>query len=401
MPKFDIEIPQSEIETRTAKLQAHLCDQSIEGVLILQNTDLFYFAGTTQQSYLYIPAEGSPLLMARKHVERARKESPIDQIVAAESPKKIPEILKGNGYPIPQTLGLECDVLPANLYFGYQSIFQGIRIEDISNTIRRIRSVKSSFEIDMIQQASRLADAVAGCVGDLLRKGIPEIELAGKIEAFARKLGHQGIIRMRMWGGEMFYGHIMAGPSASVPSYLASPTGGPGVSRAVAQGSGFRAIQDYEPVLIDYVFAYNGYLADHTRIFALKGLPEKLLAGHQAMLDLQEELIHAAKPGVAAGALYETAKQFAASTGYGDIFMGADSQRIRFIGHGIGLELDEFPILAENQDMPLEKGMVIALEPKLVFPGLGVVGIENTHVVTDKGLRRLTEFPDEIGILQL
>jgi Xaa-Pro aminopeptidase len=116
------------------------------------------------------------------------------------------------------------------------------------------------------------------------------------------------------------------------------------------------------------------------------------------MLDLQELLIQAAKPGVSAGTLYEISRAFAEKRAYGDAFMGGDSQRIRFIGHGIGLELDELPILAENHEMPLQKGMVIALEPKLVFPQVGVVGIENTHVVTDAGLRRLTEFPDDIVI---
>ncbi len=397
--KNDIPTPKSEIETRIIKLQAHLCGQNIGAAMILQNTDLFYFTGTIQRCYLYIPAEGSPLLMARKNIDRARSESPIDRILPVEGPTQIPEILRGNGYPLPGRLGLECDVIPANLYFSYQNIFRGIPIEDISQAIRRIRSVKTPFEIDMIRQASRLADRVAGAVADHVRKGISEIELAGRIESVARTLGHQGLVRMRRWGGEMFYGHIMAGPSAAIPSYMASPTGGPGVSRAVAQGPGFHTIQDQEPILVDYVFASNGYLADHTRIFALKGLPEKLLVGHQAMLDLQEVLIQAAKPGGRTGALYETAKTFAENLGYGDVFMGHGGQRVRFVGHGIGLELDEHPVLAENQEMPLQKGMVIALEPKLVFPDLGVVGIENTHVVTDEGLHRLTEFPDEIVIL--
>jgi len=399
MLEFDIATPHSEIETRIARLQAHLCDENIEGALILQNTDLFYFSGTIQQSYLYIPAEGSPLLLARKNRDRARSESAIAHIVDADSPKKIPEILSENGYRLPKTLGLECDVLPVNLYFRYQSLFNGIPIEDVSRAIRLVRSVKSAFEIDRIRQASHLADRVAGAVGNLIRKGLSEIELAGRIESIARKLGHQGIVRMRMWGGEMFYGHMMAGPSAAVPSYMASPTGGPGVSRAVAQGPGFRTIREYEPILVDYVFASNGYLSDHTRIYALNGLPDNLLAGHQAMLDLQEVLIHAAKPGVCAGTLYEMAKAFAEDLGYGDQFMGFDAQRVRFVGHGIGLELDEYPILAENQKMPLQSGMVIALEPKLVFPDVGVVGIENTHLVTDAGLHRLTEFPDAIVIL--
>jgi len=399
MPDNDIETPGSEIENRIQQLQVHLLKQGIDGALILQNTDLFYFAGTIQQSYLYVPAQGSPILMAKKNPGRARKESPIDLVVAAKSPKNIPDILRENGIALPKNLGLECDVLPVNLYFSYQSIFQEIPIEDISHAVRLIRSVKSSFEIDMIRRASDMGHEVTGTIKDLMETEMTEIELAGRIESVARKLGHQGIVRMRMWGGEMFYGHMMVGPSAAVPSYMASPTGGPGVSPAVAQGPGFRTIQTHEPILVDYVYVYNGYLADQTRIFALKGLPEKLLTGHQAMLDLQELLMASAKPGITACTLYDMAKRFAEDRGYGDTFMGGDSQGVRFIGHGIGLELDEYPVIGEKQEMVLQEGMIIALEPKLIFPDIGVVGIENTHVVTDHGLHRLTTFPDAVVII--
>jgi Xaa-Pro aminopeptidase len=86
----------------------------------------------------------------------------------------------------------------------------------------------------------------------------------------------------------------------------------------------------------------------------------------------------------------------AAEWGMGDHFMGHGHDRVRFVGHGVGLELDELPILAARQTLPLEEGMVIALEPKATFPGRGVVGIENTHVVTGAGLERLTALGDEI-----
>ena len=198
-----------------------------------------------------------------------------------------------------------------------------------------------------------------------------ELELAGQVEAYARKLGHQGIVRMRMWGGELFYGHLMAGPSAAVPSYMASPTGGSAVNPAVAQGAGFSPLKQNEPILLDYVFALNGYISDHTRIFAIKGLPDDLLAAHAAMIELQGMLKEAAKPGTRCGYLYDMAMELAAGRGYRDNFMGSGERRIRFIGHGVGLELDEFPVIAKGQQMKLETGMVVALEPKLIFSGKG------------------------------
>ena len=234
---------------------------------------------------------------------------------------------------------------------------------------------------------------------ELLREGMSEIELAGRVEARARALGHQGIVRMRMWGSELFYGHLMAGPSAAVPSFLASPTGGSGVGPAVAQGPSMRPIRRHEPILVDYVFVFNGYLADHTRIFSLGRLPADLERAHAAMLVLQAEVKAATRPGVPSGHLYQVALESAARQGYAAFFMGADERRVRFVGHGIGLELDEFPFLAQGQELPLQAGMVFALEPKLVFPGRGVVGIENTHLVTAGGVEQLTRLDEEIMVV--
>ncbi len=391
--------PSSELDHRISALQAKMVSDDIDGILVIQNSDLFYFSGTTQQAHLYIPTTGLPLLMVRKDFSRARVESGIKRIVPLSSPRQIPGILMDHGYTRPRTLGLECDVLPANLYFTYQKIFADSRVTDAAPLIRRVRAVKSAYEIEMITRAAGFADQVAAAMTECLEVGIPEIKLAGLIEARARELGHQGFVRMRLWGSEMFYGHLMTGPSAAVPSNLASPTGGPGTSPAFAQGAGFRTIHRNEPVLLDYVFACDGYLADHTRIFVIGDLPAELKLAHTAMLSIQEIIKVAAKPGVPAGELYDLAIARAAEQGLEDYFMGAGDQRVRFIGHGIGLELDEFPFLAKGQEMALEAGMVIALEPKVVLPGKGVVGIENTHVVETDGLRQLTVFEESISVV--
>ena len=167
----------------------------------------------------------------------------------------------------------------------------------------------------------------------------------------------------------------------------------------MAQGPGFRPIQRREPILFDYVFAHQGYLSDHTRIFAIEGLPDELLQAHQAMLTVQAMVKKEAKPGVRTGDVYEMAVAMATELGYADNFMGAGDRRIRFIGHGIGLELDEYPFLAQGQRLEFQQNMIVALEPKLIFPGVGVVGIENTHVVTADGLRQLGKFNEEINIV--
>ncbi len=391
--------PAAELNERIKNFQIHLIKNNIDGALIIQNTDLFYFAGTIQQAHLYIPADGEPLLMVRKSYERALEESNIKRIIPFSSQKQIPGLLRENGYNIPGVLGLETDVMPANFYFALRECFENSKLTDVSHFIRLVRSVKSGYEIEIIKKAAFFSDMVAEKAKEHLEEGITEIEFAGKVEAEARKLGHQGIVRMRLWGSEMFYGHIMAGPSAAIPSFLSSPTGGLGVGQAVAQGPGFIAIQKHQPVLVDYVFAWMGYLSDNTRIFSIGELPDELIKAHQAMLDVHTMIKKEAKPGVKAGDLYEMATEMAERLGYGEHFMGVGDQRIRFVGHGIGLELDEYPFIAKGQKMALEEGMSIAIEPKLVFPGKGVVGIENTHIVTKDGLMQLTVADEQITIV--
>jgi Xaa-Pro aminopeptidase len=337
--------------------------------------------------------------MAFKSQARAVSESPLNRIVPLDSTRSILKILNRHGYRVPPTIGMELDVLPANLYLNYQKLFSESHLIDVSRQIRQLRSLKSAFEIDIMRRAAALSDALAAQVPGLLREGMTELELAGQIEAEARKQGHQGIIRMRLWGGELFYGHLMAGPSAAVPSFLSSPTGGSGANPAVAQGAGFRPIQRHEPVLVDYVFALNGYCSDHARIFSIGELPTEFHEAHRAMLNIQEMIKKQGRPGARSGDLYDAALSAATDAGYGDFFMGSGEERIRFVGHGIGLEIDEYPFLAAGQKLRLQEGMTIALEPKLIFPDRGVVGIENTHVVRPNGLEQLGHYEEDIIIV--
>ena len=151
--------------------------------------------------------------------------------------------------------------------------------------------------------------------------------------------------------------------------------------------------------MVDYVFALNGYYSDHTRIFSIGDLPDDLMTAHAAMLDVQDLIKKEARPGVPGGEIYEMALERTRQLGYEKNFQGTDNERVRFVGHGVGIELDEYPFLAAGQKMALEENMTLALEPKLIFPEKGVVGIENTHVVTASGLDQLGQFQDEVFVV--
>lgn len=380
--------PAAEIDHRIQKLKRHLDKNNLQGAFILQRSDLFYFTGTVQDAYLYVPTDGDPILFVIKDLERSMRESPIERIVSLQHVNELPKQLHGVGHSLTGNIGMELDVVPVNIYYKYKSLFPDAEFTDISVAIRTVRAIKSVYEIELMQKAADFLDQLLMAMKTLLREDIPEIELAGMMEAKARKLGHQGIVRMRAWGNEMFYGHLATGPSAAVPSFLLSPTGCQGLNPSVAQGASFKPIRKNEPVLFDYVFASDGYLMDKTRIFAMGQLPDWLLAGHEAMLEIERKIVSVARPGVPVGNLYEQAITLASELGYADNFLGTGDRRIRFVGHGVGIELDEYPFIAKGQRMKLEEGMVFALEPKLIFPGVGVVGIENTFLVTDTGLKQ-------------
>ncbi len=391
--------PLGELSTRLTRLQEGLQDRGLDGALISQNVDLFYFSGTMQTSNLFVPASGDPLLLTRKSHERACQESPLPHIVPIRSLKEIPGYLGVHGFPDPARLGLEMDVLPANTYLAYRELLPETRFVDVSPLIRGIRAVKSDFEVTILREAAERLAGIFAAVESFAVPGVSEVELAGLLESVARRDGHPGIVRMRYFNQENFYGHVLSGESGAVPSYLDSPTGGHGMGPSMPQGASLRVLRAGEPIFIDLVAVVDGLMVDQTRIYALGNLPDDLAAAHQAMVDVQTTVIAAALPGAVCGDLYELALATAASKGLAANFMGLGADRVAFVGHGVGLELNELPVLSRGAKAILQPGNVFALEPKCLFSGRGAVGIENTWLVTEGGSMRLTSTSDDVSIL--
>ncbi|KUO71760.1 MAG: peptidase M24 [Desulfosporosinus sp. BRH_c37] len=390
--------PADELTRRITPLQKLLQQKGVDGALIMDNADLFYFSGTAQRAHLFIPAEGRPLLMVKKSFTRAQEESALEDIISLTKVKDLSKMLNEYGYNNLTTLGLELDVLPAALYLLFLKLFEGAQIVDISGLIRSVRMVKSFYELEVLRDAAQLNYTLFSRAKDYLKEGITELELAGQLEKVYRLAGHSGTVKMRGFDQEVYYGHILSGTNGAIPSCMESPTGGPGVSISFPQGAGYKKIARNEPVMIDYVGVIDGYLADQTRIFCIGQLPDKLVHAHETALLIQEAVKQMAVPGAVCEDIYWHAINMAAESGYGEHFMGYP-EPVSFIGHGIGIELNEWPVLAPGFKTPLEKNMVIAIEPKFIFPE-GVVGIENTFVVGEKGLETLTLFDENIIYLK-
>ncbi len=392
----DLLIHKKEVYQRIDNLKKKLIKYNFDAALILQNADLFYFSGTIQKSCLYIPVDGDPLLLAIKSFSRALKETQIDNVVKIKTYKQVKEIIKSNGLKIPKNLGMELDVIPTNLFFSFKEQFNSSIIIDISKLIKQIRSIKSEYEINIIQKAGDKSDKLARFAEKTIYPGVTEFELAGIIESEARRIGHDHIIRMRTWGGEICYGSLMSGKSAAIPGYLQSPNGGAGVSPSVGHGPSHNKIGINEPILFDYSFVYKGYVSDQTRIFCIGELPKYLKQAHNTVLELEEKIREKIKPGITGEEIYNYAKNFIKKSGYEDNFMGYGSDKVKFMGHGVGLEVDEYPTIGKNQTSILEENMTLALEPKLIFENEGVVGIENTYLLTEQGLKNLHTFPPHV-----
>jgi Xaa-Pro aminopeptidase len=226
-----------------------------------------------------------------------------------------------------------------------------------------------------------------------------ELDLSAEIEVRLRRAGNEGAPRLRGFNAELFVGLAVAGESAAAPGYFDGPVVGRGLGAAYPQGASTRPIRAGEPVLLDFTAVFGGYVLDMTRIAVVGDLAPELVRGFEVALEIQAETVASLVPGTIPSELFERARARAASAGLGDRFMGPPGDQVRFLGHGIGLELDELPVLAPGFDVPLAAGQTVAVEPKFVFPGLGAVGIENSWAVTERGGEKLTALDD--GLLRV
>ncbi len=390
-------VPKSEIDARIQRLQGKLSESDLEGCLILQTTDLFYFTGTLQNSVLWVPAEGAPVLAVRMSFERAKVESAIESIVPMRSYRQLPELFGLSG---PRgKVGMELDVVPVSVHAKISESIPASEIVDIASMIRGIRAVKSAYELAQIEGAAAIHRQVFSLVPSLMKEGMREIDLAIKLDAEYGARGHAGPIRLRAWNQEFYAGVVSAGVSANCPTSFDGPDGMEGVNPASPQMAGHRTIVRGEPVIVDFVCVHNGYLADKTRIYCIGEPPVEAVEAHKLALEIQEGIAADLKPGAIPEKIYDRAVEAAGSSPWGETFMGYGENKVSFVGHGVGLELDELPVLAARFREPLSEGMTIAVEPKFFLEGIGAVGVEDTFVVEKDGGRKITDFPAEIQIV--
>jgi Xaa-Pro dipeptidase len=384
----------TEAMQRVITMQAQLQAKGVDGALFIFPIDVFYFSGTRQNSTLWIPAVGEPVLMVRKSLSRARVESVLTDIRLFPSSKEFPALF---GEQV-QKIGFTFDVAPVQQLNYYTKLLPGREFVDISAANREIRSVKSEYELEQLRISGAGLCSVFKQVPQFLKAGMRELDLAAEFEHRLRIAGNEGYVRMRAFNQELYGGLAVSAGAASYGFFDGAVTG-KGLSNASPHGASRDVIVRNSPVLIDYTCVCNGYITDMTRIFVIGTLDPELQRAFDLSLEIQQHLQNALKPGAICEELFLQAVEIAEKGGLGAHFMGMPGEQARFVGHGVGLELDEFPVLAQGFKVPLQPGQTIAIEPKFVFPGKGAIGIENTFAVSNNGGEKITDIDDRIVFL--
>ncbi len=383
-------VPLSELEQRMKRFRTILDEREPEWelALVISKIDLYYLTGTMQEGLLFIPRDKDAVFYVRRSFERAVEESFFHGIRPMESYRDAAASLGR----LPGTAHIEAEVIPLAMCERLKKYFGFTAFKSMDACISSARSVKSPYELGMMTKAGDIHRRVLeDRVPSLLRVGMTESELTAEIFSVLVAEGHQGIARFSMFDTEIMLGHIAFGESSLYPTYFNGPGGNYGLGPAMQlMGNRERKLREGDLIFIDTGCGYEGYQSDKTMTYVFgKPLPAHAREIHEKCLDIQFRMASMLRPGEIPSKIYENIMK--------DInedclpnFMGYGGRRAKFLGHGIGLQVDELPVLAKGFDEPLQEGMAFALEPKAGVEGIGMVGIENTFIVTAEGGRCIT-----------
>lgn len=384
---------QEEFTARITKLKQHLVSAGIDLAILNQNSDIFYYTGSFQPLYVIVPAVGNPVMLARKAIDRIGREVSHLELEVFQSARDMAEIFERRGFLSSSTkrIGMTLDSISYSSASRFERMFHGVDIADLSWEIRTLRMVKSEAEISVISQACKSLSGITNVAKDVFRPDISEMELSAEIEHYLRMQGHGGLVRCRREGIEMAYGLCSSGLNTLVGTNFEGICSGAGLSPGSPYGGSYSVIEKGAPLLLDYALTLDGYHSDYSRIVIWGEPSDEIKRAYDAMVEVEQRVFVSLVPGATCEDVYNISLEAAKQLGYEEEYMGYGSEKVRFVGHGVGLELDEPPFLAPKMKDTLAENMVLAIEPKVMLPGIGIVGIEDTVVVRSNGIEILTD----------
>lgn len=379
----------AEILRRCQKVQAGLQAVGADAALIHTNANLYYTSGRVFNGYTYIPAVGEPHYFVRRPVGLKG-----DSVHYIHKPEQIPALLNEVGVPQPRRIALEWDGSHGD-YVRLAAVFPEAEVVNASAVMRGARAVKTEYELAQLRESAVKHAEVYHRIESIYRDGMTDIELQIEIERLLRLHGNLGLFRINGQSMEIFMGNVLCGDNADTPTPYDFAMGGAGMSCSIPVGANGTLMRPGMAVMVDMCGNFTGYMTDMTRVYSIGELPQKALDAHRCSIEIHRQLSQMGKPGVAASDLYHKAVEIAHEAGLDDYFMG-HTQKAGFVGHGVGIEVNEAPVLAPRSKEVLAENQVIAIEPKFVIPHVGAVGIEDTYVVTPDGLQAITQAPVDI-----
>jgi Xaa-Pro aminopeptidase len=376
-----------------------LAKESGEACLISTAVNQYYITGQIFKGYIYLPVEGSAVIFTLRDTLIAKGNSAAEEDNATlhfpiRKPEDIPAILQSCNIPIPKKIFLESGQISHNDFIRLRNIFPSSETGDATALLRKARMIKSNWEIKQFRiSAQKHADAYSK-IPSVFRKGMKDIDFQIEIERLMRREGSLGVFRTF---GEMdiFMGSLLTGSNASVASPYDFALGGAGLHPCLPIGASGETVREGNAVMVDFAGNFTAYMSDMTRVYAYGKIPPEAQRAHQLSIEMHRRLMDEVRSGVACSSVWEWTQQMAAEAGFGANFMGTRFQA-KFAGHGVGLEINEPPVLTARSKDVFLPGMVFAYEPKFVFEGVGAVGIENTFIVNESGIEKITLFDEKI-----
>jgi len=379
-----------DMEPKWSRIQKSMQQSGTDGCLLTVDVNLFYVTGQIFNGYFYLPQEGTPFFFVKRPNGLTG-----ENLFYIRKPEQMADIFREKGIKMPEKLLMEGDEIPYNEYIRLQSVFQPKETGNATALLRKMRCIKTPMEIEQFRYSARKHAETYAEIPSCFRLGMTDLEFQNEIERRMRKNGSIGLFRTFGSNMDIYMGSILAGENAENPSPFDFALGGGGMNPSLPIGANGTVLKDGTAVMVDMAGNFSAYMTDMTRVFSVGKLSGLAYKAHQLSLTIQEEIEKISKPGTSCSELYNIAAALVEKEGLSSYFMGT-KQQAKFIGHGIGIQINELPVLTPRSKEVLEPNMVFALEPKFVIPGIGAVGIENSFLVTETGLEKLTIFKEEI-----
>ena len=391
----DWRVPVSELEERRNRMASALTEQGLESALIDDPVELYWLTGGRQNGMMLIGAEGSDIQhthWVRKSLERAHYESggddAPDPIVAQPKTRLLTEALRSLG--VNSAPAMLAGKMPHERWQFFSRRLSSLgEIQDSTYLMYGLRETKSAWELEMHRESGRINREMFEAVREVGGEGRSELEMAAAADEISRSAGFGGRIRMRRWPMDCDRVVIAAGRSGAVPSYFDSAIGGLGASPISSLGAGHAKVESGEPVIVDIVHLHRGYVSDCTRMFCAGRLDEESVRKLDDMAEIRDEVVSRLGKGDDCSEAWRIGNGMANEMGYSNHLMGMAPNQAVFLGHSVGLELDETPVVADRFDRELPIGGTMAIEPKVIYES-GAIGTEDTFARTSEGMECLT-----------